>query len=170
MEITNKEIAWFWIEWFIVQVGYFIVIITGLFFAPIAYLLRYALKWKQNPLSLYLNDETDFGEDWWLMRERLEPGLWSAVRWWLRNPAWSFIKSIEIPTHREIYDIRTIKRTITTGHKLTNANRDKGIYGVNHVYYRLNDGKVYGRYSRANKKRELMLGVGNRRYVLRVKI
>lgn len=168
--ITKKEIAAFWLEWFIVQAGYGIVILFGYVFWWLAYFLRYVVKWKNNFLWFLLNDETDFGDPVWLDKNDLQPGLWTAFRWYLRNPAWNFIKSIKTPSHDEISDIKTIKKTFTSENRLTNANRDKKIYGVNHVYYRLEDGKVYGRYSRANKKTELMIGVGNGRYVFRWKI
>lgn len=168
--ISKKEIAAFWLEYAIVQIGYGMVILFGYLFWPVAYFLRYVVKWKNNFLWFLLNDETDFGDPVWLDKNDLQPGFWSAWKWFFRNPAWNFIKSIETPSHKEVYDVLTVKRTLNSGHRLTNANRDKRIYGVNHVYYRLSDGKVYGRYSRANQKTELMLGVGNGRYVFRWKI
>lgn len=180
LKITDKEIKGFWREWWAVQIVYFFcLILPGLFFAPLAFLLRYGFKWRKNPFDLWLNDETDFGEEKWLKDEGLKKGLWSAILWWKRNPAWNWMKSQKVPSHADPYDILTITDTldfsdalledVNDAHALTHANRDKRIYGEKEVYYRLSDGKVYGRKSRATEKKERMRGVGNERYVWRRK-
>lgn len=155
---------------------------VALFFGQSCYIqgmfLRYVVGWRNNIYWLWLNDETDFGEQWWLEREGLKPGLWSAIRWGLRNIAWNALKTPSVPSHAEVYDIEVVKDTLDFSqmvgeidiHELTHANKERKIYGEKEVYYRLKDGKTYGRYSKASPGKEVMKGVGNSRYLLRIKM
>lgn len=169
--IRLTEIISFWCEWVIIQIVYGFVIIIAIPLFPIAYLLRYQFEVKWNPLWWVLNDETDFGEQWWLEREGLTEGVKSAFKWWRRNPCWNFNNMFKPKWTGDYTDLRVIKNTLTEEREspLDWADRYKYRWGVNHVYYRV-EGTVFGRYSYASTNIEIRLGSGGKRYKLWVKL
>jgi hypothetical protein len=141
---------------------------------PIAYILEHVFKWHYNPLWWFLNytEDGDKGADWWLEREELKKGNAAAlVRWWIRNNAWNF-KLLFKPywAAGETEDFLVIKNTlINPKHRFSNADKAKGVYGVHHIYYRVN-GVVYGKFSVATPKVEFQIGVNSYRYKFMFKL
>jgi hypothetical protein len=197
--ITTNEIIGFWLRWFGIVLLFGVMFLLGvggigliLLFAsifydiptwliivfsiplfPVAYTLEHLFKWHYNPLWWFLNYTTDGdnGADWWLKKKNLKKGRISTfIRWWLRNNAWNFKLLFKPEWDAGQVDVflKITNTLINPKHRFTNADREDGIYGVHHIYYRIN-GKVYGRYSRANAKREFQIGVNGDRYKLIIK-
>ena len=174
--ITDKEITAFWIRFALREVIYLLVWSIGFISTAViwAFILKHVfkIKWKM----WLLNDtvDGDFGADWWLRREGLKPGIWSAFRWWFRNKAWNFYR-LDVPEWNggEVDEFWVIKNTIEfsdrTDGRFTKANIDKGIYGINYYCYKLN-GKVFCNYSKASPSIEMQFGAGGQEYRNWIKI
>lgn len=64
------------------------------FVYPIAYLVRDSVRRNKKVLFflwIVLDDEEDFGEDWWLLEKNLpRDEYWTSWRWaWARNNSWN---------------------------------------------------------------------------------
>ena len=167
--ITDKEITAFWIRFALREIVYFLVWFSGFISTAViwAFILKHVFKVK---IKFWLLNDTvdgDFGADWWLRREGLKPGLWSAFRWWWRNKAWNFyIRSVPEWNGGEVDDFWYLKRV---DGKFTKANKDKEIYGINYYCYRLN-GKVFCNYSKATPSIEMQFGAGGNEWRNWIKI
>ncbi len=167
-DITDRDIANFWLKWAVVILLRFPVEILSVVLFPLSYWMRYKV---QVDLFYYLLNSTkdgDYGADWWLEREGLKKSFWSAWRWTLRNPAWNFNEIIK-PVWTGYYtDVRVIENTIGGDNPLIWADHYSETYGTNHVYYRVK-GKVYGRYSTTELAigKRFQAGTEGKRYNLR---
>lgn len=164
--ITDKEIKSFWERFTIREDKYFLVWFFGFLSTAViwAHILKHVFKVKTKFWLLNDTADGDYGADWWLEREGLNPSLYSAFRWWWRNKAWNYyVKSVPEWDGGNADDFRVIKRTISdedmTDGRWTKANKDEGIYGINYYCYRLN-GKVFCNYSEASEKKEKQIGAG----------
>jgi len=174
--ITEKEITAFWIRFALREVIYFLVWSIGFISTAViwAFILKHVFKVK---IKFWLLNDTvdgDFGADWWLQREGLKPGLWSAFRWWWRNKAWNFyLRSVPEWNAGKVYEFWYIKNTIKLYERVdgrfTKANKDKEIYGINYYCYRLN-GKVFCNYSKASPSIEMQFGAGGNEWRMWIKI
>ena len=148
----------------------------------VAYLLKHVFKVKWRMWLLNDTVDGDYGADWWLKREGLKPGVVSAWLWWWRNMAYNYLLLV-LPdwNNGEVDDFLQINLIIPKKQMLdekgrynafTKANKEKGIYGINHYCYLLN-GKVYCNYSRTIKFLglviELQFGAGGNEYRFFVK-
>ena len=172
--ITDKEITAFWIRFVLREVIYFFVWSIGFISTAViwAFILKHVFKVKWKIWLLNDTVDGDFGADWWLRREGLKPGLWSAFRWWWRNKAWNFyIRSVPKWNAGEVDEFRMIKLTILDEqmyqyamyNRFTKANKEKEIYGINYYCYKLN-GKVFCNYSKASPSIEMQFGAGGQEY------
>lgn len=167
--------------WFGFSTPIFVYIILSIPLAPLAFFITYVLGIKRHPLTYLLNStkDGDFGAEWWLKREKLQPGKLSALRWWFRNPAWNFNEWFNNTNFEAAFitDVLTIKNTIpkpTNPRELSKhvfywANKESGHFGTNHLYFRVK-GVVFGRFSSRTLKREFMAGAGGNRYEFRFKL
>jgi len=168
--ITEREITAFWIRFASREIVYFLVWFSGFISTAViwAFILKHVFKVK---IKFWLLNDTvdgDFGAGWWLRREGLTHGLWSAFRWWWRNKAWNFyIRSVPEWNAGKVDEFWVIKDTIKfsnrTDGRFTKANIDKGIYGINYYCYKLN-GKVFCNYSKATPSIEMQFGAGGQEY------
>jgi hypothetical protein len=167
--ITNSAIFKFWFRFFGVQFLYLLAIIPSIVLFPVSYFFRYVIKRDWFWLLLNSTEDGDFGADWWLNREKLNKSFWSAWRWTIRNPAWNFHELIKPEWNGTYTDVRTINNTIGGKNPLVWASHYAGVYGLNHVYYRVN-GKVYGRFGYAKKGTTIQAGTTGNRYNLKFRI
>ena len=111
-----------------------------------------------------LNDtkDGDYGAEWFLIKNKLKPGLYSAFLWWWRNPVWGF-KYLLIPEQGQFKDIHIITFKSTTSTVQPWVNKEER--GKNHFYGTVN-GQFNGRYSFTNNKYNLMMG-HDKRYLFK---
>jgi hypothetical protein len=184
--ITQEEIDQFWKEWRILMLRWNLVTLTGLLSGVVVcnFILKNYLGYKGKMATCNDTEPTfiegDFGANWWLKENNLKPGLWSAFRWFWRNHSWNFISRFNPPWKGGAVDINefgeeeflviesTVKQTKEYG-RWTRANKAAGIYGVNHIAYRIN-GRVMCQYSKATKTYQIQKGAGGRRYRMNVKL
>ena len=170
--ITDREITGFWIRFALREIVYLLVWVFGFFsgLVIISHILKHVFKVKMKFWLLNDTVDGDFGADWWLKREGLKPGLWSAFRWWWRNKAWNFYR-LNVPEWNagEVDYFWCIKNTIEFDGKWIKANKDKGIYGINYYCYKLN-GKVFCNYSEATPDIEMQFGAGGNEWRMWIKI
>ena len=170
--ITDKEKRLFWIGFALREVIYFLVWSIGFISTAVvwAFILKHVFKVERKMWLLNDTVDGDFGADWWLQREGLKPGLWSAFRWWWRNKAWNFyIRSVPEWNAGKVDEFWCIKNTIRFDGKWIKANKSKGIYGINYYCYKLN-GKVFCNYSKASQSIEMQFGAGGNEYRNWIKI
>ena len=168
--ITDKEITAFWIRFALREIVYFLVWFSGFIsgLVIISHIIKHVFKVK---IKFWLLNDTvdgDYGADWWLKREGLKPGLWSAFRWWWRNKAWNFYtRTVPEWDAGRVDKFRVIELTISDiqmyemgrYNRFKKANKSKGIYGINYYCYQLN-GKVFCNYSEATPNKEKQFGAG----------
>jgi len=168
--ITDKEIKAFWNDYDSHMDRWFLVWFFGFFSGAviIAHILKHVFKVKTKFWLLNDTVDGDYGADWWLKREGLKPGLWSAFRWWWRNRAWNYFM-LKVPEWNagQADEFRVIECTIEVYDRIDGrwrkANKSAGIYGINYYCYRLN-GKVFCNYSEATPKIEKQFGAGGNEY------
>jgi hypothetical protein len=163
MKITFLEILNFWCKWALVQLLYVPFVILSITLFPLAYLFRYHIGWDLFWILLNDTEDGDFGAEWWLKREGLTEGFFTAWLWTIRNPAWNYHSLVKPEWTGEYTDVRTIKNTFNTKNPLLWASHEIGFIGTNHVYYRVN-GEVYGRFSWASKTKTFQAGTNGKRY------
>jgi len=79
-------------------------------------------KWLAFPLWITLDDEEDYGEDWWLQHNKLERNFWTAWRWsYLRNNSWNWNDYVRIPHGTE----QVLSGVSDTGYSLLHHRRFK---------------------------------------------
>lgn len=196
----SKTIAVFRFVLYGVVIG-FLMWVCALMFYPLVYPFRNQIRRKKEKLPyrlgwFFLNDESDYGFEWWRKANKVnKKNLWNAYRWSaIRNPMWNLEKQIRPePMHLLI----SVKGEITQGGKVLpglpfavlkweddegNYQDNKGEYisikhskiGQKGGWYVSSNGKYYFRFSLAknvwkNIWVELMLGTTDR-YVVRFKI
>ena len=62
-------------------------LVSHIFWWPAYFLRGWVRKHRIWVLWIWLDDETDQGDEYWLRANNLKPGLWSAIRWslWRNN-------------------------------------------------------------------------------------
>lgn len=175
--MTKREIT-YWkrcigvlLKWFSLS---FFGVVTGMLFIDF-YRRHYLGKNDNSPFLNYTKDG-DFGAEWWLEREGLEPGLWSAILWWIRNHSWEYIISFLVPSTSDknkihvIYPegLNDIEKRDVYADLMQWSDRSKGIFGMRYIFYtgELEDGTVVdcARFSYANKFFTFQIGSGGDRY------
>lgn len=162
------SIILFWIRFFIIKIvieGTFLICSIPL--VPVAFLLKHKFGINVPPFKWMLNDtiDGDYGDPNWLNRMGLEPGLWSAFRWWWRNPVWNFKLLFAPKSHAESTIIKVFKHEVGPTPFMW-VRQD--LRGTNHLYYII-DGTLYGRFSYCNDYINIYLGIGGRRHILKIR-
>lgn len=166
--ITEEEIknAWSSYKWLIIR--WFLVSVTGLLSGVVIanFILKNYLGYKGKLATCNDTKDGDFAPDWFM--PKFKRSIITTICWWFRNHSWNFLNA-EVPEwdHGKVDEFKIIELTIeyesmkedNRYNKFTKANKNKGIYGINHYAYRLN-GKVFVNYSKATEKRETQLGAG----------
>jgi hypothetical protein len=132
----------------------------------IAHVLKHYFKINVVPFKWMLNDteDGDYGASWWLEREGLEPSLYSALRWWLRNPCWTF-KYLMAPRGGG-YENVNVYFNSSQEHPLKWCSRKER--ATKYVTYEQN-GQINARFSHTNALFNFMAGSGNNRYLLKLR-
>lgn len=169
--MTTASKIWFWgFKWLGNRLVYGVVIIIGYVLFPLAYFFRYKLK--VDLLKVFMNDETDYGEQWWRDREGItKNNFWVAYRWYARNPAWNF-NNIFIPKYGPIRDLEVTTTVEGRDYEIDWADKEHKKFGKMVAHYTVL-GTTYGRYSFAQRKgliREIQAGAGGNRYRGRLKM
>lgn len=170
--ITDREIKAFWNRWDLIMIRWFLVSAFGLLSTAViwAFILKHYCGVKTKFWLLNDTVDGDFGAEWWLKEKGWTPGLWSAFHWWRRNHSWNYICKFAPEWEGGNTQERRIIRSTIDHEKhgfFTWCSKD-GVHGLHYVAYRIN-GKVYCRYSQANKKREKIFGAGGDRYKLKLR-
>lgn len=137
----------------------------------VAHFLKHVCKVNVIPFKWMLNDtvDGDYGGEWWLDKNDLEPSLWSAFLWWFRNPVWTF-KYVIAPKPKT-NKITVIKTHIHNGRDLSGNPVsvlrwvNKELRGTNFVVFS-QDNKEYFRFSHTNKIFNVMIGF-EKRYIFK---
>lgn len=174
MDLRKKKIK-YWLKYLIVILGWFSVSFFG--FISGAVIIAFILKHKLGSRTEYwlLNDteDGDYGGTWWLEKKDLNPSLYSAFLWWLRNPSWNYIEKFKQPSTASKERVCVLypkglndpKNLDKYADLMLWSNHKKSIYGKRIIYYQV--GKVFcGRFSYANKWFTLQLGSGGDRFKL----
>ena len=174
VEFTKTEEIFAWVELFLIHIARFCVGFLGIVLIlpiPISILLKYKLGVKN---VWFLNDSAggDEGEEWWLKENKLTKGKWSTrIRWWFRNYVYNFYLYF-LPETRPGGEVSEYQKKINT----TDSNailqwcERKGLLGKDYTLFRVHPkGKVYFRWSKATKGREVNFGAGGSEFRLRMK-
>ena len=98
------KIILFWVRFALIKLLELVFILFSFFsgLVIIAHFLKHVLKVNVIPFKWMLNDtkDGDYGAEWFLIKNKLKPGLYSAFLWWWRNPVWGF-KYLLIPEDRK---------------------------------------------------------------------
>jgi hypothetical protein len=170
MGISKTEEYGAWLELFLIHIARLSLSVFGFPLMPFALILKYLFKVKDIWL---LNDtkDGDFGNDpnW---KHYGKPKIITFFLWFLRNHSWNFYRKF-LPDFRrggEIFEYRVI--TNTTSNKTILMWCRRGIWlGKNYTLFRVFEkGKVFFRWSWANKDREAWFGAGGSEYKFRIKL
>ena len=160
------KIILFWIRYTSIKLLEVVFILFSFFSGAviIAHFLKHVLKINVIPFKWMLNDtkDGDYGAEWFLIKNKLKPGLYSAFLWWWRNPVWGF-KHLLVPRQGKFKNLHIITFESTTENVLWWVNKKHK--GKNHFYGTVN-GQFNGRYSFTNDSYNIMLG-HDKRYIFK---
>jgi len=127
----------------------------------------------KNDHSPFLNDgpDGDYGAEWWLIKYKLKPGTWSAIRWWLRNPCDNYLNSYPQPGTSDKSKVNVLypahlndpNNIDEYADKMKWSNSGDKLYGWRVIYYETK-GIVCGRISYANSWFTFQIGSGGDRF------
>lgn len=100
-----------YLRWILVMVIKIVAWIPSFFLWHPAFLLRDLIRKNRTTrivfcwLWIWLDDEEDFGEHWWLEKNNLHMTYWTAWRWsYLRNNSWNLNNILIVPHGLEVIE------------------------------------------------------------------
>ena len=169
-----------YIRYFIYAPIFILMYVLAFFVFPYSYVLRKDVrrfkdaKKRYRFLWFFLNDETDCGERWWMIKNGYTPdATWIQLFRWnvIRNSHWNFKLSVR-PTKGVAEDVKIIKDTTGRGGTMF---CNYTVMGMQHCTYEINGVKFF-RYSFSKIiffKRVLwnvQLGTSQKRYIYKSKM